>query len=180
MVKEPKELNDSELKNRTELCYEWIARYIDGTEIKEFDEEKKTVANFGCIDPDKVYEFELIPTRPNLYPIKINLDTGLFSIDNKSFLELYQGEQKIPLGLALAGKNVESSWGKKAKLIYTKHVRRDFTPGPEGFQMKVSMIYEIGWEATVNGIHEKYLLDVDEQGRLGIPPTFEQQGFKAL
>ena len=180
MVIEPVKLNEKEINNRHELAYEWVARYNDGIELKQYDDKEQVVHQFGEIDQDKIYEFELVPQRDNLFPVKVNLETGLFTIDNKPFIELYQGGKKIPLGLDLVGKEVNSPWGNKAKLIYNRHMRRDFVPNESGFGMQVSVIFEIGWEATVNNEHEKYLLEVDEQGRLGIPATFEQQGFKAL
>jgi len=180
MVNEPVKLTEEEKNTRLELAFEWVARYKDGTVLKQYDDEKQLVYHFGHIDQDKIYEFELIPKRNNLNPVKVNLETGLFYIDNKPFKELFAGETRIPLGLFLSDKKVVSSWGNKAKLIYVRHMRRDFVPGPDGFGMQVSVIYEVGWEADVNDKHEKYVLLIDEQGRLAIPPTSEQQGFKTL
>ena len=180
MVIEPIKLTEEEIQTRNELAYEWLVRYKDGTELKQYDDEKQLTYHFGHIDQDRIVEFEIIPKKDNLYPIKINLETGLFFIDNKPFLELYKGETRIPLGLSLSGKEVSSPWGNKAKLIYLRHIRRDFVPNETGFGMKVSMIYEIGWEADVDGKHEKYVLMVDEEGKLGVPATFEEQGFKSL
>jgi hypothetical protein len=180
MVNEPVKLTEKEVNTRLELVYEWIAHYKDGTVLKQYDDEKQLVYHFGHIDQDKIYEFELIPKRDNLNPVKVNLETGLFYIDNKPFKEVFAGETRIPLGLFLSDKKVVSPWGSKAKLIFVRHVRRDFVPSPSGFGMQVSIIYEIGWEADVNNKKEKHVLIVDEQGRLGIPPTPEQQGFKAL
>lgn len=180
MVNELTKLTEEEKTNRLELSYEWIAYYKDGTTLKQYNDEKQLVSQFGYIDQEKIYEFGLTPKKSNLYPITVNLETGLFFIDNKPFIELYQGETRISLGFNLSDKQVISPWGNKAKLIYMRHIRRDFKPTPQGFGMEVSMIYEIGWEAEVDGKHEKYVLEIDEQGRLGIPKTFEQQGFKAL
>jgi len=180
MVNEPVKLTENEKNSRKELAYEWLARYKDGVELKQYDDENQLIYHFGHIDQDRICEFELIPKKEGLNPVKINLETGLFYIDNKPFKELFSGETRIPLGLFLVDKKVVSSWGNKAKLIYVRHVRRDFVPGPQGFGMQVSVIYEIGWEADVDDKHEKHVLLVDEQGRLAIPPTFEQQGFKLL
>jgi len=180
MVNEPEKLTAKEINTRQELSYEWIAYYKDGTVLRQCDDEKQLVCHFGHIDQDKIYEFELIPKRINLNPVKVNLETGLFHIDSKPFRELFAGETRIPLGLFLFNHKVVSPWGNKAKLIFVRHVRRDFTPGPSGYGMQVSIIYEIGWEADVDGKHEKHVLMIDEQGKLGIPPTSEQQGFKAL
>ena len=173
-------LTETEQEARKELAFEWLASYKDGTELKQYDDEKRLVHHFGHINQDKIIKFELVPKREKLYPIRVNLETGLFFLNNKPFLELYKGETKILLGLLLSDKKVVSSWGNKAKLIYVRHIRRDFVPGENGFGMKVSMIYEIGWEAEVDGKHEKYVLVVDEEGRLGVPSSFEEQGFKAL
>ncbi len=180
MVNEPKTLTEKERQARAELSYEWIARYDDGTELHQYNDDKQLSYHFGHIDQDKIYEFELVPQKHGLNPVKVNLKTGLFYIDNKLFTEVFAGETRIPLGLFLEGKKVVSSWGNKAKLIYFRHIQRDFVPGPSGYGMQVSMIDEIGWEADVDDKHEKHSLLIDKEGRLGIPPTFEQQGFKAL
>jgi hypothetical protein len=180
MVKEPIKLTEEEKRNRTELAFEWVARYKDGTELKQYDDSKQLVNHFGHIDQDKIYEFELVPKRNGLFPVTVNLETGLFFIDGKKFTEVFQGETRIPLGLFLSDKKVTSSWGNKAKLICFRHVRRDFVPGPEGFYMKASVVFEIGWEATVDGKHEEFKLLIDEDGKLGIPQSFEEQGFKRL
>jgi hypothetical protein len=177
---EPIKLTEEEKHNRSDLTFEWIAYYKDNTVLKQYDNEKQLGYHFGHIDQEKIYEFELIPTKIGLNLVKVNLENGLFYIDGKPFEELFAGETRIPLGLFLSDKKVVSPWGNKAKLIYVRHVKRDFVPGPEGFDMQFSATYEIGWEADVNGKHEKHVLIIDEQGRLGIPPTFEQQGFKAL
>ena len=180
MVNEPVKLTENEKNSRKELAYEWLARYKDGAELKQYDDENQLIYHFGHIDQDKIYEFELVPKKQGLNPIKVNLETGLFYIDNKPFKELFAGKIRIPLGLFLSDKKVVSPWGNKAKLIYVRHIRRDFVPEVNGFGMEASIVYEIGWEADVNDKHEKCLLMVDEQGKLGIPPTFEQQGFKSL
>lgn len=180
MVNEPSKLTEEEKYQRLELSYEWVAHYRDGTVLKQYDDELQLVYHFGHIDQEKITEFELVPKRPNLNPVKLSLVTGQFYIDNKLFTELWAGETRIPLGLFLSDKKVVSPWGNKAKLIYVRHIRRDFAPGPSGFGMQVSVIYEIGWEADVDGNHEKHVILVDEKGNLGLPPTPEQQGFKAL
>jgi len=180
MVNEVGKLTEKEQKARQELVYEWAAYYKNGIILKQYDDKNQLVYNFRHIDQDKIYEFELVPRKANLYSILVNLETGLFSIDHKPFQELYRGETRIPLGFFLSDKKVVSPWGNKAKLIYVRHIKRDFVPGKSGFEMQVSMIYEIGWEANIDGNHEKYVLLVDEQGRLDVPLTFEQQGFKAL
>jgi len=174
------ELTEKEKQARQELSFEWVAHYKDNTVLNQYDNEKQLVYNFGHIDQEKIYEFELVPKKNNLNPVKINLETGLFYINNKLFKELFAGENRIPLGLFLKDKKVVSSWGNKAKLIFVRHVRREFAPTSLGYGMQVSNIYEIGWEADVDGKHEKHALLIDEKGSFAIPPTSEQQGFKAL
>ena len=180
MSNEPKKLTEEELKTRKELVYEWQVKYSDETILNEYDNEKQLVYHFGHIDQKKIYEFLLIPKRTYLYPVSVNLETGLFLLDNKVFKKLYNGKESVSLDLSLINKKVVSSWGNKAKLIFLRHVRRDFFPGQNGFEMRAKIIYEIGWEANVNGKHEKHVLLINEEGHLAIPPTQEQQGFKAL
>lgn len=177
---ENKEFSPSQISDRNELCFEWKANYNDGSYLSEYDDLNFESHHFGHIDKDRVKSFELIPTRTNLFKVSVDLSTGLFEVDGKPFTEVYRGEEKILLGKDISGKNVRSSWGNKPKLIFVRHVRRDFVPSDAGFAMEASVIYEIGWEADVDDIHEKYTLLINEEGKLGIPQSFEEQGFKAL
>jgi hypothetical protein len=164
---------------RKELHYEWIAKYEDGTELKQYDDKKGLVYHFGHIDQEKVVGFIIEATKAEKkFSVGVNLKDGLFYIDGKPVKEISDGKTHIPLGLFLVNKKVVSSWGNKAKLIFVRHVRRDFIMGMG--VMKASMTYELGWEATVNGKQEKHTIIVDERGHLGLPITPEQEGFKAL
>ena len=180
MVIEDIKLTENENQARMELSYEWVARYKDGTELRQYDDEKQLVHHFGHIDQDRIYEFEIIPTKESLYPIKVNLDDGLFYFDNKPVISLQNGDTQVNLGLSFSNKSVSSSWGNKAKLIYVRHVRRNFVPGPNGFGMDVHIDYELGWEADVDGVHEKRSINIDEHGNIQVPKSFEDEGFLPL
>ena len=180
MVNENIKLTESENQTRMELSYEWVARYNDGTELKQYDDEKQLVHHFGHIDQEKIHEFEIIPTKNNLYPVKVDLKTGLFYVDNNVLVAIRQGDIEVDIGFWLAGKKLTSTWGDKAKLIYVRHVRRNFSPGPNGFSMDTSIVYEIGWEAVIDGKHAKQSITVNEQGTFEIPLSFEQEGFKLI
>ena len=167
-----------EQQAREELTYEWIAKYKDGSKLKQYDDTKGLVYHFGHIDQEQVYEFILERRRKPKHTISVNLKTGLFSIDGKPVKEIKEKKTRIPLGLFLSGKKIVSPWGNKAKLIFIRHVRRDFKLGLG--VMDVSMTYEIGWEAKVDGKHQKHTLILDDKGRVLLPPTPEQEGFEAL
>ena len=180
MVNEEIKLTEQENRARQEMVYEWVARYKDGTSLRQYDDEKQLVHHFGYIDQDKIYEFEIVPTKAGLLPVKVNLETGLFYFNDEPLLGVHQGNSHISLGLALSNKQVKSSWGDKAKLIYVRHVRRKFSPSPSGTGMDVSMEYELGWEADVDGVREKHCVSIDENGMMTLPRTFEQDGYNPL
>lgn len=173
------DLNDpKERKARAELAYEWIAKYRDGSELKQYDDELGHAHHFGHIDQDKINEFILVATRePQIGKMSVNLETGLFSINGRVMSHVQDSKSRIPLGLFIGDRSVTSSWGNKAKLIFAKHVRRDFNMGSG--TMTVGILYEFGWEADVDGKHEKHTIIVDSHGRLAIPPD-DFAGFKEL
>ncbi len=168
-----------EKKARAELHYEWLAKYHDGTELKQYDDKKGLVHHFGHIDREKVVEFIITSTKAEKqFTVSVSLETGLFSINGQEVKQIHDGKTNIPLGLSLVDKKVVSTWGDKAKLIFVRHVRRDFIMG-EG-RMGVTMTYELGWEAAVDGKQEKHTIIVDDRHHLGLPITPEQEGFNAL
>ncbi len=173
-------LSDSKAKMaREELYFEWIAKYLDGTELKQYNNEKGLVHHFGHIDREKVIEFIIESTKAEKkFTVGVSLKTGLFSINGQEVKNINDGKMNIPLGLSLVNKQIVSPWGDKAKLIFFRHVRRDFILS-EG-RMTVSITYELGWEATVDGKQEKHTIIVDHRGHLGLPMTPEQEGFKTL
>ena len=177
-IKPVGELNGEERKSRRELKYEWIAVYDDGTELRQYDDEKQLAYHFGHIDQKKVVEFILESKTEPKFTVSVNLKTGLFYINSKPVPKIQVGNSQIPLGLFFGNKKVVSPWGDKAKLIFVRHVKRDFNMGTG--TTSVSMTYEMGYEAKVDGKHEKHTIVIDERGHFGIPMTPEQEGFKAL
>jgi len=172
-------LDPKERSARNELHYEWLAKYNDGTRLLEYDDKAGLVHHFGHIDQEKVVEFIIESTKAEKkFTVSVNLENGLFSINEEEVKQINDGKTKIPLGLFLVDKQVVSSWGDKAKLIFVRHVRRDFIMG-EG-RMGVTITYELGWEANVDGKQEKHTIIVDHRGHLGLPITSEQEGFKTL
>jgi len=164
---------------RNELHYEWIAKYKDGTELKQHDDKNGLVYNFSHIDKEKVVKFIIESTKTDKkFTVSVDLETGLFSINGQEVKNINDGKANISLGLSLIDKKIVSPWGDKAKLIFVRHVRRDFIMG-EG-RMGVTMTYELGWEAVVDGKQEKHTIIVDHRGHLGLPITLEQEGFKTL
>lgn len=171
-------LDAQEQKARQELKYEWIVKNNDGTELRQYDDEKQLVYHFGHIDQDKAIEFTLESKTDPKFTVSVNLENGLFYINNKSVEKIQVGKTQVPLGLYFGNKKIVSSWGNKAKLIFVRHVKRDFNMGMGTVSATIN--YELGYEAKINGKHEKHTIVVDERGHFGIPITPEQQGFKAL
>jgi len=171
-------LNAEEKKAREELKYEWIAKYSDGTELRQYDDKKKSVYHFGHIDKDKVVEFTLESKTDVKFTVSVNLKTGLFYINDKPVEKIQIEKTQVPLGISFGNKKVVSSWGNKAKLIFVRHIRRDFNMGYGTVTVKIN--YELGYEATIEDKHEKHTIVIDERGHFGIPITPEQEGFSAL
>jgi len=171
-------LNAQEGKARHELKYEWIAKYKNGTELRQYDDKKQLVYHFGHIDRERVVEFMLESKAEPKFTVSVNLENGLFYINNKPVEKILVEKTQIPLGLFFGNKKIVSSWGGKAKLIFVRHVRRDFNMGTGTASVKIN--YELGYEATVDGKHEKHTVVIDERGHFGIPLTLEQEGFKKL
>ena len=173
------QLNDpQERKARKELKYEWIAKYKDGSELKQYDEEAGLVHHFGHIDQEKIIEFVLESKTESKYTVSVNLITGLFYINGKPAKRIQVENTQVPLGLYFGNKKVVSPWGDKAKLIFVRHVERQFNMGQGTTNVK--MLYELGYEVEIDGKHEKHTIVIDERGHFGIPMTPEQEGFKAL
>ena len=161
------DIKDSgEIRARQELRYEWVVLYSDGSELREYDEEKGLVNHFGCIDKDKADEFSLISKKDGTR-VSVNLSTGLFYINGLLVKEGWDGKNKIPIGLFIADKKVVSPWGNKAKLIFWKNVRRDFNMGTG--KTTTTIDFTIGWEADVDGEKEKRLIKILQDGSITIP-----------
>jgi len=171
-------LNNKEIEARHELKYEWIARYKDGTELKQYDDEKQLVYHFGHIDQERVTEFVIESKTEPKYTVSVNLITGLFYLNGKPARKIQIENTQIPLGLFFGNKKITSSWGNKAKLIFVRHVRRDFHMGTGTVSVKIN--YELGYEVIIEGKHEKHTIVIDEEGHFGIPMTSKEEGFKAL
>jgi len=162
-------------QSRSEIKLEWIAKYDNGEIIKQFDTEKNEEHHFGHIDPERIVEFILLSQNKKF---SVNLLTGLFYIDDKKINGVYDDKgNPVPVGEDLSGKNISSSWGNKVKLIYYRHIRRDFNFSIG--TMAVKMIYEIGWEGEIDGKHKKYLIDIDEQGD-PFSPEEKNEGFEKI
>jgi len=163
---------------RNELKYEWIAKYKDGSELRQYNDKAGLVHHFGHIDQEKIVEFILESKTEPKFTVSVNLLTGLFYINNKPVKKLQVENTHVPLGLFFGNKKVVSSWGNKAKLISFRHVEREYNMGLG--TVNVKMTYELGYEAEIDGKHEKHTIVIDERGHFGIPMTPEQEGFKAL
>jgi hypothetical protein len=171
-------LNAQEREARQELKYEWIAKYNDGTQLGQYDDKEQLVYHFGHIDQDKIVEFVLESKTDPKFTVSVNLINGLFYINNKPIDKILVNKTLIPLGLYFGNKKIVSSWGNKAKLIYVRHVRRDFNMGTGIASATIN--YELGYEVEIEGKHERHTIVIDERGHFGIPITPEQEGFKVL
>jgi len=119
----------NEIKARKELKYEWIAKYKDGSELRQYNDKAGLVYHFGHIDQEKVVEFILESKTEPKFTVSVNLENGLFYINNKPVKKLQVENTHVPLGLSFGNKKVVSSWGNKAKLVSFRHVEREYDMG---------------------------------------------------
>jgi hypothetical protein len=166
-----------DLQSKLEIKYKWIAKYSDGSQLFQFDEINDEEHHFGNIDQDKIIEFILESTDKS-HSVGVNLKNGLFFINDKPVTTVDADNSRVSLGLFFGDKNPHSSWGDKAKLIYFRHVRRDFHMATG--TMTVSMTYELGYEVNIENKNYKFSIVFDENGIFHLPGTDETLGFKRL
>lgn len=158
---------------RSELQLEWVVRYSDNIELKQFDDKANEEYHFGHIDQEKLSEFVLVSKADPKQTVSVNLETGLFYVSGKPLESLLIDNHKITLGVSFLGKKVENK-----KLIYFRRVRRDFTMGGP---TRVSIAYIIGYEVKVDGRKVKELLQVNPNGTITIYEDPEKiEGFTRL
>ena len=165
---------------RSELSYEWICKYDDGTELRQYDDIHDEEYNFRHIDQGKLVEFALVSKSDPSKSFSINVKNGVFSIDGKEITEITVNNQPVSLGFRFSDKDkVESKIGNKAAVIYYRRVQRAVNPFDGMAFGKVlemastnllGMWYFIGWEATINGTYYKFEIAFDSHGNLMIPP----------
>jgi hypothetical protein len=163
----PEKLTKDEIIARQEQYYEWIAYYDDGTFLKQYDDENKLVYHFGFVNLDKIIAFELIPKNNKLLPIKIDLKNYSFYVGNKLKKEIFTLKKVINLQSL-----IDAEIDQKAKLVFWRHVKKDFNQ----YGVTTSIIYELGFEFKTKTIS----IFIDKDGNLGVPETFEEQGFKQV
>ena len=171
----PEKLTQDEIIARQEQYYEWIAYYDDGTYLKQYDDKKQLVYHFGFVNLDKIIAFELIPKNNKLLPIKIDLKEYSFYVGNKLKKEIFTLKKIINLQ-ELIDTEIKSNLDIKIKPLFWRHVEREFNQN----NMKVSIIYEIGFEYILGIENKKISIFIDKDGNLGVPETFEEKGFKQI
>jgi len=150
-------VNQSDEKNFSQMVYEWVAKYTDGTELKQYDKENKKLFHFGYIDQDKLTELVLNHKKTN-QSFSVNVKTGLFSING----EVVKKVGKESLGLDLTDKTYQ------IKPILFRRVKRLFNTAM--FVKATTMTYFLGWEGVVEDKKEKHGLQIFEDGTYALPP----------
>lgn len=169
---------------RSELSYEWVAKYKDGTELRQYDEVNDVEYHFGFIDQGKLVEFVLVSRSDPSKTFSVNVETGVFSINGKEVQEITVNDQPVSLGLRFKeGDVVESKVGlNKVALIYYRKVQRaviinSAKPnqrivaelGPANTKF-LGIWNFMGWEGKVNGVYQKFEIAIDANGNILIPP----------
>lgn len=159
---------------RSELDFEWLARYEDGSVLKQYDDEKDEEHHFGHIDQERLREFVLFSRRGPSKTVSVNLRNGLFFLNGKVLEELEVNGHKIPLGHMFLGKKIS-----KRKLIYFRRVRRDFDM--DAGTMTATISYILGYDVVADGKKIKEILQVNPGGTITIYEDPEkEEGFTRL
>lgn len=151
------ELSQGDKEKYEQLVFEWIAKYNDGTELKQFNLETNTLYHFGHIDQDKLIEI-ILKNRKSDQNFSVNLKTGLFSINGEVVTKI--GEEN--LGLDLTSKTYQ------IKPILFRRVKRLFNTAI--FVKATIVTYFLGWEGIVDNKREKCGLQIFEDGTYALPP----------
>jgi len=162
-------------KARSELDFEWLARYNDSSVLRQFDDEKNEEHHFGHIDQERLREFVLVSRQDPLKTLHVNLQNGLFFLNGKVLEKINVDGKEISLGHMFLGAEVE-----KKKLIYFRRVRRDFDMGTG--KVKATIAYITGYEVTLtNGESFKEVLQINPNGTITLYEDPEkEEGFTRL
>jgi hypothetical protein len=173
--------NKIDLGTRSELSFEWIAKYEDGTELRQYDDENDLEYHFGFVDQGRLSEFVLVSRTDHSKTFSVSLKTGLFSRNGTVLEKVTVDGKEISLGLLIsAGDKVQSSLGNRLKPIYYRRTQREshVTLDNQGILIAVTgnlrqMYHFIGWEGTVNGKFYKFEAALTHKGELYMPPPQE-------
>jgi hypothetical protein len=168
-------------ETRSELSFEWIAKYEDGTELHQYDDKNDLEYHFGHVDQGRLSEFVLVSRADPSKTFSVNLKTGLFSRNGTVLEKVTVDGKEISLGLRISeGTKIYSSLGNRLKLIYYRRTQRDSHVTVDNMGQLVAitgnlrqMYHFIGWEGTVNDKFYKFEAALTHQGELYIPPPQE-------
>jgi len=148
-------------KTRSEITLEWTAKFRDGSELKQYNDNSNEEHHFGHIDQERLKEFVLTSKVDFKNTISVNLETGLFYLNGNLFKELKIKDRKINIGYPFKDKKVI-----KKKLIYFRQVRRDFDMGKG--TMAATISYILGFEARIDRKKIKSVIQINPNGTIGI------------
>jgi len=145
-----------------ELNYYWIAKYSDGTELRQFDFENDIENHFGKVNKEMLVEF-VLEKKDKSKTFSINLKTGLFSINGKEVDKIKINNEEKALGKRISEK-------EKVKIIYFRRVLRTINTLKKDFYLN-NIFHFLGWHGIINGKHEKFEIAISNNtDELMIPP----------
>jgi len=120
------------------MGYEWTAIYSDFSELKQFNNGKEML--FKDIDQERLIAFRIDSMNGS---IVVDLVNGLIMCNGMvlEFPELYDLKQKY-------------------RLIYFRRNSVDISIG--GSQLNKSVVHNIGYQVTINGVNKQIILSVSE------------------
>jgi len=126
------------------LTFFWIAKYKDGTELRQFDEDGKE-HSFREIDQGRLESFSWVPfTREQVLSLPIRCVSRPLPTYT---LHLRENQRLIA-------------------------VRRNYITYGKGFEERRT-IYLLGWQETINGKNYKSILYIHEDGSVEVSDSFE-------
>lgn len=149
-----------DLTSRQELNYEWVAKYLDGTELRQFDEVADVEHTFVDIDQSKLVELSVVK-KDGSKTLSVNIRTGIFSLNGQPFTEIEDN------GLArFIGRELPE--GTSVRPIYFRRVLRMLNSPTKGL---INIFHFVGWQGTVEGRYEKHEIGVSNNtDEIVLPP----------
>lgn len=132
-----------EIQRDYDVNWEWVAVYIDGSELKE-DFYSITPKNYGDIDHNKLKELWLVPSGSSEKAFGVNLIDGTFNIYGVTIhTDLPEGPRRL-----INFKRVQQQFGPDAMPPWCKH--------------------GIGFQVTKDEVNYQQFLFIDPDGKITI------------
>lgn len=88
------------------IAFQWMAKYKDGTVLKQFEDSGKEHL-FSEVNHSQLIQFGWIPQKHGINPISIKINSGQkLKAYRKNFVSFISGKQTIVFVLGIEGQNL--------------------------------------------------------------------------